>query len=96
VFDVPEDDHSRNALQDVFRRVRADVEELVTKYSGNIEIRRPSHPSFDETVPVREVVLIYEQTGVPPDVARQIMDEARRTARQLDPSLDFQVTFQGR
>ncbi|HYO51845.1 hypothetical protein [Archangium sp.] len=45
-------------------QVAADVREALTRYGGEVQVRRPTHPLFGRTVRVSNVHLVYEAKGV--------------------------------
>lgn len=89
-------DYTSAELNGVREQVRADVQELFAKYGGELHVRRPSHPLFNQKVNVREVILVYEnRSGL---VNRDLMEIIRATARdeaqRLNPAIDFHLAAQ--
>ncbi|WP_088889362.1 eCIS core domain-containing protein [Leptolyngbya ohadii] len=78
----------------VRQQVVEDVNELFTKYSGNLYVRRPQHPLFNQRISVREVVLVYDSRLVTPDLARLIQSVANAEARRINPGITFHISFQ--
>ncbi len=44
-------------------QVTADAREALSRYGGEVEVRRPHHPLFGRTVPISKVHLVYESRG---------------------------------
>ena len=58
--------------------VLKDLKELQEKYSGLIQIRRPGHPLFGQTVDVSKLHLVYDvdMTGAKADIIRAALEGA--------------------
>ncbi len=48
-------------------QVRADAQEALAKYGGEVEVRRRGHPLFERRVTVSRVHLVYDEAFVPED-----------------------------
>jgi len=87
-------DRLQSDLANVRQQVVEDVQELFDKYSGRVYIRRRGHALFNQRVTVSEVVLVYDQRLVPPDLVTMIQTTAAAEARRLNPSIVFYIAFQ--
>jgi hypothetical protein len=89
-------DYTTAELETVRTQVRVDVQELFGKYGGDVYVRRPSHPLFNQKVNVRELILVYEnKSGL---INRELLEIVRATARdeasRLSRRIDFHLAAQ--
>ncbi len=77
-FSVKKRDFSTQGKQEVESQVKADTKEALGHYGGHLEVRRPGHPLFGQTVQVSNVHLVYDVRGVGvwQKVIQQICDRA--------------------
>jgi hypothetical protein len=61
---VKKRDFSSKSRREVERQVEADAKEALSKYGGELEVRRPGHPLYGRTVQVSKVHLVYAQEGI--------------------------------
>jgi hypothetical protein len=55
---------SSKSEREVEQQVRADAQEALSKYGGELEVRRPGHPLYGRTVQVSKVHLVYAKEGI--------------------------------
>lgn len=80
-------------IKDVEKTVEADVREALEKYSGNVEVRRPTHPLFGEEVEVKSITLVYDSGLAPAEMRDMIAATARAKARGISKDVAFSVIF---
>jgi hypothetical protein len=80
-------------LRAVETQVTADIEELFSKYSGALYVRREG-PLLGRRVEVRELILIYDINGVPQPLRETIRSMASRLAHERNTAFSFWITFQ--
>ena len=61
-----------------------DINEALTKYGGEVEIRKPGHPLYGKIAKVSEVSLVYDANFVPPWIVRPGHSESSRRNRRAD------------
>jgi hypothetical protein len=84
-------------LEKMSTRVRADASEALTKYAGEVEIRRKGHARYGEKVSVERVKLVYDGRLVPLNVRGEIRKQAKIQAanisRKLGTNIRIEVIF---
>lgn len=80
-------------IKDVEGTVEADVREALAKYSGKVEVRRPTHPLFGKEVEVKTITLVYDSSLAPAEMRDMIAATARIKARSISNSTTFNVVF---
>ncbi|HVG61986.1 MAG TPA: hypothetical protein VNA24_25710 [Hyalangium sp.] len=80
-------DFKRMSREEARDQVRADVREALTKYGGEVEVRRRGHPLFGRRVTVSRVHLMYDG-GLVPELS-EFREAMRKTAEEAGVGLHF-------
>jgi hypothetical protein len=80
-------DFTRMARKEALAQVVADIREVLTKYGGVLEIRRPGHPLFGRKVRVSRVYLVYDARVARID--RRLLDQVKDIAASNKVTLIF-------
>lgn len=80
-------DFKRMSIDDARDRVRADAREALTKYGGEVEVRRRGHPLFGRRVAVSRVHLVYDGKLVPE--VSEFTDAMLEAAKEAGVELHF-------
>jgi len=98
ILQDPLDARQWNEIKEI---VRKDAQELYDKYAGDIYIRRPTHPFYNQKKTVTEIILVYD--GDPSLINRELSEYITREADNMIAELnkgndaitvDLIVTFQ--
>ena len=78
-FSNKQRDFQGMTAMDVKDRIRADVQEALSKYGGVVEVRRPGHPLFGQRVTISKVHLVYGKSSAARIDSRTLRDISRHS-----------------
>ena len=94
-FDLLIQDGTQAELRAVERTIAADVDELFTKYSGSLHVRREG-PLLGRQIHVRELILVYDLAQIPPGSREAVRSIASRlgSSRASQAGFTFWIALQ--